>query len=592
MNQQGTGRGRIDRRTFLRGAAAVAGSALIPACAGREVARIARPRRSVMSEAERLIFVAIDSLHPATLRLDSHGRTATGGDDWLMPNVRRFVDRSTSFPNAKCFLPSATDMNHVNAIAGTCSGQTGILGVYAQLAGWDAAGAPIVGKTSLTVARDDLGRPLDTLFHAWKRKFPDSPTAFVSGKGWVADLFDGLDPRPVDHLVTGRRRPEYLDRPRKARFADPPTDADAACDPESKTPLWVGRGRAADFATRVCQGQDGLLTRILERTPDRYPHDEWIVGAALEVFAREDPGLAYLLLAQADDAGHAIGAAWDPEEFAAIGRPPRRRRGCPDNEDYALASRRNALMLREGILDAMRDVDIQFGRLLAGLAEMGIADRATIVLLSDHAMENYYRFGSLAQTDLRALIQEAGLAGDDELYVGTVCSYALVHWREDPSRAARAKAVLEAHRVRNPLTGVDECPWWVVGRDGMKAGVPGIALPGELYHPYFAGTADAALWPDLFVLGKTGWQLPVYAGRMPNTGAMVPKWMPPFLPFNGGHGSVDTLPIVAAILRPGGTGRVVGRAVRIADLAVTAAARFGLTLRSTTIGRDLTGDLA
>jgi arylsulfatase A-like enzyme len=336
-----------------------------------------------------------------------------------------------------------------------------------------------------------------------------------------------------------------------------------------------------------------MLTRILEGKPDRYPHDEWIVDTSLEVFAREDPGLAYLLLAQADDAGHAIGAAWDPGEFAPIGVVPRPKRGCADNADYALASRRNALMLREGILDAMRDVDLQFGRLMAGLAEMGVADRATIVLLSDHAMENYYRFGSLAQTDLRALIREAKLADDDELYVGTVCSYAVVHWREDPARAARAKAVLEAHRVRNPLTGVDECPWWVLGRDEMKAGVPGVALPGELYHPYFAEAANAAFkWPDLFVLGKTGWQLPVYAGRMPNTKMAAPKWMPPFMPFNGGHGSVDTLPIVAAIRTPGGAGRVVDRDVRIADLAVTAAARFGLTLRSTTVGRDLTGDLA
>jgi hypothetical protein len=61
--------------------------------------------------------------------------------------------------------------------------------------------------------------------------------------------------------------------------------------------------------------------------------------------------------------------------------------------------------------------------------------------------------------------------------------------------------------------------------------------------------------------------------------------------YNGGHGSVDTLPIVAAISVPGGKTGIQDRPILIADLAVTAASLFGLELKSTTIGKDLSRDL-
>jgi hypothetical protein len=61
--------------------------------------------------------------------------------------------------------------------------------------------------------------------------------------------------------------------------------------------------------------------------------------------------------------------------------------------------------------------------------------------------------------------------------------------------------------------------------------------------------------------------------------------------YNGGHGSVDTLPIVAAISIPGGKKGAHDRPIRIADLGVTAAALLGLKLKSSTIGKDLSKDL-
>jgi hypothetical protein len=100
------------------------------------------------------------------------------------------------------------------------------------------------------------------------------------------------------------------------------------------------------------------------------------------------------------------------------------------------------------------------------------------------------------------------------------------------------------------------------------------------------------IWPDLIILARNGWQIPVYNGQIPNVGIKAPTWSPPWKVYNGGHGSVDTLPIVAAVSVPGGKTGVNDRPIRIADLAVTAASQFGLELRSTFIGKDLSGELA
>jgi hypothetical protein len=127
----------------------------------------------------------------------------------------------------------------------------------------------------------------------------------------------------------------------------------------------------------------------------------------------------------------------------------------------------------------------------------------------------------------------------------------------------------------------------------MKEGVKDVCLPGELYHTYFVETEreKSMIWPDLIVLAKNGWQIPAYNGHVPNVGVNAPSWTPGFRVYNGGHGSVDTLPIVAAVAVPGGKPGVQRRPIRIGDLGATAAALMGLELRSTVIGQDLTRDL-
>ncbi|HVN70489.1 MAG TPA: alkaline phosphatase family protein [Desulfomonilia bacterium] len=550
---------------------------------------------------EKLIFIAIDALHPRYFELDARGMPGGSDGNWLMPNIRAFLKRSLWYRNAKTFLPAATDMNHLNVLAGTSSGQTGIISVWAQPTGWNENGEAVIQRTSMSFARDDKGRPVDTLFHALKRRRPNSKTLLITGKEWVGEMFrDNPAGSGIDILVTGMNHPDYLTNPHRESFAHPATDKDAGCDPVSTHLDFFGWSmRSSDVMTRLYTGQGSLLTWQMEHFPSHFPHDSWIVDSTLEIFRRENPDMAYILLAQCDDAGHCIGSAWDPSEFIEAVPPYEPPAGCENKPEYQLVSSRNKLLFREAALNVIRDVDFQFGRLMDGLEKQGVLARSRVILLSDHSAENHLYTEDFLSTDCMGILENAGIVekrGALEkkiVYAFSVSSYGVLYWRTDKDRVAKAKAVLSAHRALNPQTGAMECPWWVLDRADMKNGIEGVCLPGELYHKYYVDSDQekTLIWPDIIVLAKNGWQIPVYNGQIPNVGIKAPTWSPPWRVYNGGHGSVDTLPITAAVMIPGGKTGIHDRPIRIADLGVTAASLFGLELKSTTIGMDLSRDL-
>jgi hypothetical protein len=553
----------------------------------------------------RLIYIAIDALHPKYLELNSKGQFGGKDGDWLMPSIRAFLSRAVWYPEAKTYLPAATDMNHLNALAGTSMAQNGIIGVWAQPMGWDEKGKAIIRHSHLSMARDDKGRPVDTLFHAWKRRWPGSKTLFITGKGWMGEMFRQPAPESgVDILVTGTDLPSYLQAPQKESFADPLTDKDPACDPESGSAGFFGwrelswwnllhHFSPSTVMSRLWSGQGGRLTSQMEKYPEHFPHDRWIVSSALEIFRRKKPDMAYILMAQTDDACHCIGSGWDPSEFVASQEPMDLAKGCEIKPEYALVSGRNPLLFREATLDAIRDVDIQFCRLIKGFGRQGILQNATIILLSDHSAVNHLYSKDFSTTDVMAILEKAELVVQDNVYCFSVSSYGALYWRDRKETVPAAKDLLLKHRAWNPQTKTEECPWWVLDRRDMKEGVKDVCLPGELYHRYFVDTdrEKSMIWPDLIVLAKNGWQIPAYNGHVPNVGIKAPSWTPAFRVYNGGHGSVDTLPIVAAIAVPGGKAGVNPRPIRIGDLGATAASLMGLELRSTVIGQNLSSDL-
>lgn len=589
---------RLGRRKFLKWGAGIIGGSALAAWGfspwGKKNSPLsAFAAQNSSGDREKLIFVAIDALHPKYLDLDAQGNPGGREGNWLMPNIRAFLNRAVWYRDAKAYLPAATDMNHLNALAGTSTAQTGIIGVWAQPASWEN-GEAVIRHIHLSFARDDKGRPVDTLFHAWKRRWPDSKTLFITGKEWVGEMFrmDGAD-QIVDILVTGPRHPDYLPAPAKEKLADPHTDTDADCDPESgRAGFFAGKMDLSSAWTRCYTGQGSFLTLQMENFAKRFPHDSWIVDSTLEIFRREDPDLAYILMAQCDDAGHCIGCASDPSEFEDAKTPYESSKGCENKTDYQKVSRRNPLLFREAILDVVRDVDVQFGRLMEGFEKQGVLGRSRVILLSDHSAVNHLSTDDFSSTDVMGVLGRGGMADADHIYAFSVSSYGALYWREKKEQVPAAKKVLENHRALNPQTGERECPWWVLDRNDMKNGVDGVCLPGELYHSYYieADREKNMIWPDIILLAKNGWQIPVYNGHVPNVGIKAPKWSPPWRVYNGGHGSVDTLPIVAAISMPGGKTGVIETPIRIADLGVTAASLFGLELRSTTIGKDLSKD--
>jgi len=569
----------FSRRSFLRTAMGTGLALALPrglaGCGGEG------PAVTATTRPPRVLFISIDSFPPAYLTLNSRGEKGGRDGDWLMPNVRRFLEEATLFADARDYLPAATDMNHLNAVAGTSSAQTGINSVSIQAYNWNADGKARMERPSLSWARDDRGRPVDTLFAAWKRRWPGSRTFYLTGKSWVGEMFR-VPNSGVDTIVTGSNFPGYLSPPpEKYNFYDPPGDEDARSDPES-----------------IIQAGGALL--FLTRDPEHFPCDAWIVDSALQVLDRERPDLGVILMAQLDDTQHSFGSVSDPDDYVSCGNRP-----C------GFQSRRNPWSFREPVLDAARDVDRQFGRLIEGILSMPDYRDAVLVLYSDHGHANHLRQDDLGKsTDMVEILYQAGAISEAEKKGNGfspmgLSSMGALYWRADSledrrDRARTAGEVLLRYRTLNPETGVSECPWAVAAHEDMIRGIAGVAQPGELWHPYFGPNNDREnlLWPDLVVLMKNGWQAPTYGNILENVGIILPFTIPPITIFVGGHGAPDTQRILMAMRGPGiARGRVItdpGYAAdyRISDLALTVAQLCGLRLVSTTVGRDRCADLA
>ncbi len=588
----------IDRRTFLKTSLQAGAALSIPLSLGRTGRAVARA--SGKAKPPKVILVSVDSLDPRYLYLDRNGNHGGFPGNWLMPNVRRFLEEGTWFEHTRCNMPSATDMNHVNALAGTDVSQHGINMVSMQLFDWKPDGKPNIVAPSLSYARDSDGRPVDTLFSSWKRRRPSSRTFYASGKEWVANIFKVPD-SGVDIFIGGKEHPCYVPGvPRGYRFYDPPGDPNAGRDDESRAQILL----------------NALLTGVY---PDHFPPDAWVVDASLAVIERERPDFGVVILAQMDDLQHVLGAAVDPDEFVS------QRIRLKGREKV---SRYNHSVFQNAALDGVRDADAQFGRLIRGVRNIPGYEDTLFVLYSDHGHINHREVDSFREmvskslfdynevvtnTNILAVLDKAGLLTEDERnLIGFMpimaCSAGCLHWMgstydERYTKAKLAKAAFLHHRVWDRFNRRWECPWWVLDIDDMRDGFPGVAYPGELYHHQFAYNNEpgALHWPDLLLFMKNNWQLPTLAGLAANLGVNLPESVTNFLApvnlFQGGHGSVDTQDIVMAFSGPGiASGRIVSDEEhtedhRISDIGVTLSSLLGLPLESNTVGKDRRVDL-
>ncbi len=503
---------------------------------------------------DSIIIVAIDSLNPEYVDFDATASGPGGPGNWLMPNVRAFVEQSAWWPKTRAFFPQATDMNHLNVLAGTHSGLTGIVGVSQQPEAWGLLRMKL-GQIHVSKAKYPDGSQVQTLFDLLKEVKGDGVTrAFVSNKGWVAEMYTGS----VEVIVTGKNHPAYVPQPYFLSFYDNPlTDPDRTCDPES---LY----------------QTLLLDWTSWQNPSEHPRDFWIANAALQVMQNETPDMMYVLLGDLDHGQHSLGSVANPDEWVE-GPQPALPYGCEPQPGYNLVSRRNPRLFKEPVLDLIRDVDLAFGRLIDGLEQGGYLDNAVVFLVSDHNMINYlYRDGILKLTDVRAILKGVGLIPKGSFYSYGAGSVGALYWRPiykflHPDVVALAKAELmsDTHAIFNHETGQTELPWEIMDRLDMIFGRPDLNIgPMEFYNPYFVRNG---VWPDLAVVMKNGWQFP--SGSF-NLGGGVE-----FTLFNAGHGAPDTAQVMLAVRGPGvPPGLTCDEEAIVADVGVSLAYWLGTSL--------------
>jgi arylsulfatase A-like enzyme len=552
---------RISRRDFIKTSVTAGLSLSLPI-------PFLRPGRAHGGTgAPKVVIISIDALDPRYLYLNGKGEKGGRPGDYLMPNVRALVDSGVFFDNAWCHLPSATDMNHLNALAGTCSRQTGIFGVSAQAVSWGAD-----GKMGVLDPPDlyswGKSRPIDTIFSAWKREYGEgSRTLFAAGKEWVGLMFD-TDGSGVDMVFGGKTR--VLDLPGKSgtltfnapqpySFYDPPTDMNASTDYTSP------------YQKLFCDF-------FYKQNPENFPSDQWMVENTLAVMDKTRPDLTLLLLAQMDDLQHGLGTAY-PEDFNRL--------------VLTKTSSVNAWVCKEAVLDGIRDVDVQVGRFMNGLYNMPEYRDALVVLYSDHGHVTHRdtlrsNVDPFIETDPTAVLKSRRFLTDAEkngvgYYAYTASSYGGLYFKgpRRAERAAEAKAVLESYTMKDyfpdgSFLGTTP-PWLVMTRDDMVKGLPEKGIrPLELYHP-FADNPDRGLWPDIILFMNNGWQLPITGGLAANLGISFMASMPPLVGFLGGHGSLDSRRIVMAFTGKGiASGKRVSEKSHVSDIALTIRGYLGM----------------
>jgi len=198
--------------------------------------------------------------------------------------------------------------------------------------------------------------------------------------------------------------------------------------------------------------------------------------------------------------------------------------GCEIKPEHTLVSSRNPLLFREATLDVIRDVEIQFGRLMKGFERQGILQKSTIILLSDHSAVNHLYTEDFSSTDVMAILEKADLVDDDNVYAFSVSSYGVMYWRDRKRRSCRQGPAPQAQGME-PTEKNGRVPLVGPGSARHGGGDEGRLPAGRAVSQVFCrdGSEKSMIWPDLIVLAKNGWQIPACNGHVPNVGVQAPR---------------------------------------------------------------------
>lgn len=536
----------------------------------------------------KVYMISIDSLHPEYMKLNAAGTGPGKDNDWLMPSLHRLAERAVFYPKNKVHIIAATDNNHFNYLAGTLTGTSGIPMVGAVFAGFDEKGKPLlIGnrnlKTPITIYGS--GKFVHSIYNSAKDANPKIWNAFASGKNWVPQMMK-FPEYQIDRVIIGTEVPDFV----------PPT-GDKSAAPRAffrnvvKTVLTPGPNMKHNLGNpeQIKDPQDRreyyVLAKMMGASPSQFPPDKWVMDAALAEINNEDPDVFYILLAAVDDAGHAYGSAFDPSEWDG--------RGTPNVIDDV--SKFDSRASRQGILNVVRDADAQVGRFLDALEARGSLDDAIIVVESDHAMVTHIRETLDMRRQLRA---HSKYSSKTDFFFGTASSIGFVAARkQDPKIIQDVESALESWKVKNPVTGSEECPVIVFNREEMKTGFDKASnkqwmLPKEYYSEYYAEhrKPGEVYWADLLILTAANYKFKIQNFGLGNLGITeVPIKLPEWGYFIGGHGSFDTQTALLIVSAPGNKPAVIDDQVWASDLAPTIEKIQGWKITDATDGKPLPG---
>ncbi|MHB8895887.1 MAG: alkaline phosphatase family protein, partial [Candidatus Geothermincolia bacterium] len=540
------------------------------------------------TDVRNIYYWSVDSMDPEYLSLDKEGTAQGKEGDWLMPNMRAFINDSANYTQARCYLPSATDMNHTNALAGTYTGTEGVYMVGGTFRGFSEHDETLSGPNTVAHMKyGPDGKPLERMYEVAKQQTGGkSVTGFWSNKNWLAEM-EGE--KSVDIVGTSESWPLFYSPPYQYKMAGDPKSDTNKNDPASvSVRACFHSDNASSVMIPTMLGQFDLIggTKLLSvplgsmfgKTPGLHAEDRYIAGEFFRSIDEEDPDVSYVNIGDLDNTGHFTGSSWDLSEFSKGNGPS----PAWDKDKYSPDMR------RDDALDICREADILFGQFVSKLKARGVYDNSTIVFLSDHGMENMKDPKSGYQVlDLRDILRDNGLVRheDYEEIGGTELNNI---WSKDPAKLAKIQKILEDYTVDDPILGKVK-PLNVVNREEAKNGKDygkfGKVLPGELYSDYWVNNPDSSeggqIWPDLFIFPLYNYQVVAHgdalASGINNVGLSFGINVPESVKFGlpAAHGGLQTTHIPLVFKAPAGAqnapapGATNGSEVEIGDIAPT-----------------------
>lgn len=538
-----------------------------------------------VTDARNVYYFAIDSMDPDYLYLNRDGTGPGSEGDWLMPNLHAFMDDAVNYTDAWVYLPSATDMNHTNALAGTYTGTQGLYMVGGTFQGFTEHDEVISAPNSMDfMLYGPDGEPIKRIYEVAKEETGGkSLGGFWSNKNWLADI-EGE--RTVDIVGHSERFPLFFPSPYKYGSAGDPKTDENPWDPMSgpfSACFYTDTTREILIPTLL--GQFNLLlglglyvmpvSMFIGMTPGTHCEDRYLVDSFFRSILEEDPDVCYINAADLDNTGHFTGGSWNPGEWDTKGTP-----GAWDDESMF-----SPWMRRDECLDICREVDVLFQDFADLLKARGVYDNSIIVILSDHGMENMKdQANGYEVLDLRRILRAEGLLHHEDYQEagGTEINFI---WCDDEAKLGAIEDILESYTVEDPVLGPVQ-PLMVINRGEMESGADygefGRVRPGELYSEYWIThphEPDGHLWPDLFIFPLYNYNVAAHghilAGAANPVGITlgnIPDNVE--LGFPAAHGGLQTAHMPLIFKAPAGNvdyppGTEYGREVEVGDIAPT-----------------------